>query len=275
LIEQSHRVGGPAVVLTFDPHPLELLAPERFMPVLTTVSERARLLRLFGVNEVLFLQTNRELLQLSAAEFFDRIICDGFQARAVVEGFNFHFGRDRAGDTDYLAKMCAAKSIAFTLVPPLTNDGIPVSSSRVRHALAEGDISSATKLLGRFHRIHGIVASGRSRGRTLGFPTANIENVPVVTPGDGVYAVYAVFDGNRYDGVANVGTNPTFGETSRRIEIHILDWTGDLYGREIQVDFVGWLRGVTKFAGATELIAQIQDDIAAALRVFAEVSDGR
>src|SRR5262249_37273844 len=145
-----------------------------------------------------------ELLKLTADEFFGRILRAGVGPRAIVEGFNFRFGHDRAGDTDLLAKLCRGAGIDFTLVPPLELDGAPVSSSRVRSALLAGDVTEAARLMSRPYRLHGVVGTGQKRGRTLGFPTANLEQVPTLLPGDGVYAVRVELDGNTIAGAANV-----------------------------------------------------------------------
>lgn len=271
LIAQAKRTGGPAVVVSFDPHPLQILAPDQFMPVLTTVDERSRLLYELGVDAVVFLRTDRELLQLSPAEFFQQIVRRSFQAKAMVEGFNFRFGRDRAGDTDMLAAACCNAGMTFELVPPFSLDGLPVSSSRVRRALLTGDVNEAARLLNRRYRIRGRVGKGAMRGRTIGFPTANLEEVSVLLPGDGVYAVRVLANNQRFIGAANVGPNPTFGDDARKMEVHLLDFSGDLYGTEIEVEFVQRLRSTTRFRNADELIQQLHNDIAAVRQIAAEV----
>lgn len=261
LREEARNIGGPAVVLSFDPHPLMLLAPERFQPVLTTADERAALLKRCGADEVVLLRTTAELLQLSPAEFFARILQDGFSAKAIVEGFNFQFGRDRAGTNETLAQLCRGAGIGLTVVPPLEQDGAPVSSSRVRDALLAGDVPRAARLLSRAYRLRGVVGEGARRGRTLGFPTANLQNVETLIPGDGVYAVRSEVDGVSWPGAANVGPNPTFGEQARKLEVHLLDFHGDLYGHTVNVEFLAKLRDTKTFAGAVELKQQLHEDI--------------
>lgn len=261
LRDLAAMVGGPAAVVSFDPHPLALLAPEKFQPTLNTAADRVRFLRQVGADEVVLLRTSPELLQLSPHAFFERILGDGFGAKAVAEGFNFRFGRDRGGDTALLAELCRAAGIAFEVVPPFELDGAPVSSSRVRKALLAGDVEEAARLMDRRFLIHGTVGAGMKRGRTLGFPTANLERVETLLPADGVYAVRVQWNEKSWGGAANVGPNPTFGEHARKVEVHLIDFTGDLYGSALDVEFVTRLRGTRPFAGAAELIEQLKRDV--------------
>ncbi|MFL5338599.1 MAG: bifunctional riboflavin kinase/FAD synthetase [Gemmataceae bacterium] len=263
LQEQARAVGGPAVVLSFDPHPLQLLAPEKFQPMLMTPADRVRWLKQAGADEVVLLRTSRELLQLSGTRFFQRILRGGLAAKAVVEGFNFRFGRDRAGDLDLLQLLCRIAGLTFVSVPPFLLDGVPVSSSRVRNELLAGNVRAAARLLGRRHDVHGVVGTGAQRGRLLGFPTANLQQVETVLPGDGVYAVRATTAGTVHAGAANVGPNPTFGEQDRKLEVHLLDFSGDLYGQQLTVEFVERLRGTRPFPGPAELVEQLRRDVEA------------
>jgi riboflavin kinase/FMN adenylyltransferase len=257
----------PVVAVTFDPHPLVLLAPERFQPPLTTLAERARLLRMVGANHVVALQTTPELLGLSPEAFFDRVIRGSLAAHGMVEGFNFRFGHDRAGSNDTLRTLCRTAGIEFDEVPPFTLAGRPVSSSRIRDALIAGDIRGATELLGRPYRVTGVVGTGARRGRTIGFPTANLDRVETLLPGDGVYGVRVQAEAGRFAGAAHVGPNATFGEHARKIEVHLLDFTGDLYGQTLAVDFIGRIRGTEKFATVDALIEQMKRDVAEARRL--------
>jgi riboflavin kinase/FMN adenylyltransferase len=262
LRDEAQRINGPAVVLSFDPHPLQLLAPDRFQPVLTDSETRAELLKQAGADQVVLLQTTKEILNLSPVEFFQRILLDGCQLKSLVEGFNFRFGHDRTGDVDLLKSLCEANQLTFTLVPPFQLDNSPVSSSRVRNALVEGNVRAAERLLGRSYAIRGFVGTGQRRGRHIGFPTANLEQVETLLPGDGVYAVRVEFDGLKFSGAANIGSNPTFAEHARKIEVHLLDFSGDLYGRKLRVTFHDRIRGVRKFAGVDQLVEQLQKDVA-------------
>jgi riboflavin kinase/FMN adenylyltransferase len=261
LVRSLREQARPAVVVSFDPHPLCLLSPERFQPLLTTPEDRAEFLHGCGADHVVLLKTTPELLRLSAAEFFERILRRGFQPQAIVEGFNFQFGRDRAGNLETLAELCRPAGIRLTVVPPLELDGAPVSSSRVRNALLAGDADEAARLMGRCYRLQGVVGGGQRRGRLLGFPTANLEKIETLLPADGVYAVRVKWDETAWAGAANVGANPTFGENARKLEVHVLDFSGDLYGKRLTVEFVRRLRGTQPFAGAEALKAQLQKDI--------------
>jgi riboflavin kinase/FMN adenylyltransferase len=263
LTQRAAEVSGPAVAVTFDPHPLQLLAPERFQPLLTTATDRAASLRDAGADAVVILQTTPDLLRLSATDFFVRVLGGTLEARAIVEGFNFCFGRDRQGNNDLLADLCRAAGISFTIVEPFDLDGTPVSSSRVRRALLAGDVGDAARLLGRPYQVRGIVAEGAKRGRTLGFPTANLESVATLLPGDGVYAARASVEGRVYPAAVNIGPNPTFAETARKIEAHLIDFNGDLYGREISLAFLDRLRSLRKFESPADLMAQLRDDVSA------------
>ena len=267
LRRQAQALPGPAVAMTFDPHPLQLLRPQQFQPVLTTPADRAALLRAHGADCVLILRTTPALLGLSARAFFDRVIRTQVGARAVVPGFNFAFGHNREGTVDTLADFCRQAGLGFDLVPPLLLDGKPISSSRVRGELVRGDVRQAALLLGRPYRLHGTVGTGRRRGQGLGFPTANLEEVPTLVPGNGVYAARAWVGEAGWPAAANVGPNPTFGEHARKIEVHLIGFQGDLYGRTLAVDFLDRLRETRPFAGPEELAAQLRLDVERALEL--------
>jgi riboflavin kinase/FMN adenylyltransferase len=261
LREQAHLVAGPVVVLSFDPHPLKLLAPERFQPVLTEPEERAALLKQKGADEVVLLRTTHELLQLSPDDFVCRILHDGFRSKSVVEGFNFRFGHNRAGDIAQLQAQCNVLGLSFAAVPAFQLDGSPVSSSRVRRELLAGNVREASRLLGRNYSIRGLVGRGEQRGRKLGFPTANLHGVQVLLPGDGVYAVQVECDGQSWTGAANIGPNPTFGEHARKVEVHLLDFIGDLYGRKLRLGFLERIRDTKPFSSAEDLVRQLRQDV--------------
>src|SRR5438034_2254121 len=220
LIRCARALQVPAVAVTFDPHPLQLLRPEQFQPVLTTVADRADLIQSLGVDHVLILQTTPELLQLTAEEFFEQVVRSRLQARVLVEGVNFGFGRQRQGNIETLRHLCNRSALELVVVPPFTTaEGTVVSSSRVRTALVQGDVRKAADLLDRPYRLRGMVGHGQKRGRTIGFPTANLEKIETLIPGDGVYAVRAWHRDTCWPGAANIGPNPTFAETTRKIEV--------------------------------------------------------
>jgi riboflavin kinase/FMN adenylyltransferase len=261
LVSAARTVGGPAVVVSFDPPPLALLAPQAVPPLLTTPTDRALLMARQGADHLLLLRTTPELLSLSAEAFFNEMLRDGLAARALVEGANFRFGRGRTGDVALLETLCRQADRAFTLVPPVEAEGAPISSSRIRIALAAGDVHSAARWLGRPYAVRGRVTTGARRGRTLGFPTANLDSTETVLPGDGVYAVRVRVGRRDWPAAANVGPNPTFGEGQRRLEAHLIGFTGDLYGQVIVVEFVERLRDTRPFSGVNELVEQLHHDV--------------
>ncbi len=255
------ELGGPAVALTFDPHPRDLLRPDLAVPPLTPTADRIRLLQEAGADHVLILRTTLDLLHLTAKEFFVQVLRERLAVKALVEGKTFGFGRNREGTIDTLADLCRGAGIPLTIVPPVVLDGGEASSSRVRHCLLKGDIEEAAKVLGRPYRLHGITAVGRRRGRTLGFPTANLDPLLNLSPGDGVYAVRVHVGEEKWPGAANVGPNPTFGENARKVEVHLIGFHGDLYGRPLAVDFVRRLRDTRSFKGVDDLVEQLRRDV--------------
>ncbi len=263
---QAQAVRGPAVALTFDPHPLELLRPANVQPPLTTLAERARLLQQLGADHVVVLHTDHDMLALSADQFFAQVILERLGTRGLVEGVNFGYGHNREGNVERLAEQCRAAGLSLVVVPPVMLDGSEASSSRVRAALVAGDIASATQLLGRLFRLQGTVGVGQRRGQTLGFPTANLTAVTTLIPGDGVYAVLAHIKDKAWPAAANVGPNPTFGEQERKVEVHLLGYEGDLYGQSLAIDFVQRLRDTKPFGSVAELTAQLRIDVEQARR---------
>jgi riboflavin kinase/FMN adenylyltransferase len=269
LRRQAGVVRGPAIALTFDPHPLQLLRPDQFMPVLTTAADRAAALLTTGVDDVVVLRTDRDLLQLTAAEFFHSVVRERLAARCLVEGSNFGFGRNREGDIATLAALCQQAGLGMVVVPPLLVAGVPVSSSRVRLCLLRGAVCEAADLLGRAYRLRGTVGTGQRRGQALGFPTANLEYIETVVPGDGVYAVRVWTQDQPWPGAANIGPNPTFGEKARKVEVHLIGFQGDLYGQPLAVDFIDKLRDTRPFPGVGALVEQLKKDIEAARHCLA------
>lgn len=264
VIRHARACGGPAVVVTFDPHPTQILRPEAFQPLLTTPAYRAELLHGYGIDHVLILQTTPKMLQLRASAFFETIIRDGLRAGAVIEGFNFGFGRNREGTLDTLQALGQQAGIAVTLLPAVQVDDRPVSTSRVRRDILGGTFDHVQLLLGRPYRLFGTVGAGQRRGQSLGFPTANLIQVDNLVPGNGVYAVRVHTQQHAWPGAANVGPNPTFGEDARKVEVHLIGFQGDLYGTRLAVDFVAKIRDTRPFASAAELVQQIKTDVRAA-----------
>ena len=267
---QAERVHGPAVVVTFDPPPHLVLHPEAAPRApITTLADRAELLQKAGADHVVVMRTSPALLALSPEAFFEDVLARQLGAKAIVEGYDFRFGRGRTGTNATLRELCTAAGLVFEEVSPVLYRGEPVSSSRVRSAIVGGDVARAAELLARPYRTSGTVVTGAKRGRTIGFPTANLAEVPTVLPGNGVYAVRAGMDGQTWPGAANVGPNPTFGEDARKVEVHLIDFAGELYGKTMAVDFIARIRDTRPFACVQELAEQLKKDIEAAREVVA------
>ena len=268
---RAAEAGAPAVALTFDPPPAMLLRPDRAPTPLTWTERKVDLLGQAGADEVGVFHTGPWLLGLMAREFFDRIVIGAIQARGMVEGPTFGFGRDRGGDAALLGRWCEEAGLAFEIAAPTDDHGLLISSSRIRQALAEGDAAEAVRLLGRPHRLRGTVVRGAGRGRGLGFPTANLDGIDVLIPADGVYAARAVVPG-RPGAVAaavHIGPNATFGERTRQVEVHLIDFAGDLYGRAMEVDLLTRVRGTQAFDGVQALLDQIGRDVTECRRIAA------
>jgi riboflavin kinase / FMN adenylyltransferase len=265
-LARARSAGLDAVACTFDRHPMEILHPDRAPLPITTVEERLALIGETGIDTVIVLAFTRELAAIEPEAFVKDVLLDRLRAREIVVGYNHRFGRAARGDARLLGDLSSRFGFQAHVVPPTTVDGLAVSSSEIRAALQRGDVSGAARSLGRPYGISGAVTSGAGRGRTLGFPTANIapDCAPLVARG--VYRGVVTFDGGRHPAVVNVGVRPTFGETALAIEAHLLDFSGDLYGRRVRLDFLARLRDEMRFASVEDLKAQVARDIAAARR---------
>lgn len=262
LRERGAEMGVPTLAVTFDPHPTELLRPGQAPPQLTTLATRLERIASVGVFGALVLRPEPGLLQMSPREFFDEVLCRVLAVRGVVEGENFRFGRGRAGGVAELAEWCRAAGLECLVVPPVLSDGWQVSSSAIRQSIAAGEVTRAAELLGRPHEASGIVERGAARGRLLGFPTLNLGQVQTLLPAEGVYAGRARTAAGCFSAAINLGPNPTFGETTRKFEAHLLDFAGDLYDQPVTIEFLARLRATRPFAGKDELIAQLRQDLA-------------
>jgi riboflavin kinase/FMN adenylyltransferase len=255
--------GQPVIAITFDPHPLAIVAPEHAPLRLTTIERRVELLLEAGADEVRILAFGREMADWSPQEFIDRVLVEQLKVSLVVVGENFRFGSKARGDTAFLA--AAGERAGFTVDDlGLDGDGEPYSSTLVRSLVAEGRLREAAEVLGRPHEVTGVVVEGDKRGRELGFPTANIPvDQACAVPPDGVYAGWVVrADGERLPAAISVGSNPTFDGVERRVESYVLDRTDlELYGEAVRVEFVERLRGMVKYEGVDPLIAQMRQDV--------------
>ena len=270
---KADAAGVAALAITFDPHPVALLRPDKAPVPLVWPEREITLLEEAGATVVGVFRTGPWLLELSAREFFDQVICGQIAARGMVEGPNFAFGHDRLGDVSILREWCAEAGIDFEVVEATIIDDRLVSSSLIRQCLSEGRVAEAARLLGRPHRIRGRVVRGAARGAGLGFPTANLEEIDALVPLEGVYAGRAWISGQApaYPAACNLGPNPTFGETARKVEAHLIGFAGDLYGKSVELDFLERLRGTQKFSGLEELLQQIRSDIRQTARIVSPI----
>jgi riboflavin kinase/FMN adenylyltransferase len=270
--------GVPAAAVTFDRHPLTVLRPGAEPPLLTTLGRKVELLGAAGMEVVLVLQFTRELSEVTAETFATQVLFDGLRARAVVVGENFRFGHKAAGDPALLAELGRPRGIDVLTVPLHAAGDQVVSSTRVRSELAAGDAAAAAASLGRPYAVEGVVVAGDRRGGpVLGIPTANLD-VPgdIALPAEGVYAgrLTELEDGSPRMAAISVGANPQFG-TEPRVEAHVLDFDGDLYGRPVALEFVARLRAQAAFPGVDELAAQIRRDIDQTRRLLSSSPGGR
>jgi riboflavin kinase/FMN adenylyltransferase len=290
VVRAARSLPGVAVAVTFARHPLAVLAPDRCPEPLSTVEERRALLRAHGIADVIALDFDRAMSALTAREFLDRVLLRRYDLRVLVVGPDFAMGRNRRGDLAALGALGAELGFTLDVVAPVPALGGPVSSTRLRRAIAEGDVGVARELLGRDYEIGGRVVSGHGRGRGLGYPTANVAVDPgKMVPADGVYAARVALvpvlpaaggDPGATAGVpwqpaaVNIGLAPTFGGTERRVEVHVLDFGGDLRGGQLFVRFVARLRGEMRFPDAGALRTQIAADIARARALLERDPDG-
>ena len=259
--ERARAEAATPMAATFDPLPIEVLAPGAPPSALSDTDERTRLLEAAGAQAVVVLHFTPEFAALPPAEFARRLAGAG-AVRRVCVGDDFQFGHDRSGNVDVLRALGTTHGFTVDVAPPVMADGRVVSSTHIRNALLAGDVAEAARLLGRHYTVTGVVEHGDKRGRALGFPTVNLD-VPRqrLLPRDGIYAVWAHAGSDRIMGAASLGVRPTFGSGARRLEAFLLDWEGDLYGDRVRVEFVKRLRDELRFANAADLAAQIAIDV--------------
>ena len=251
-------------VFTFTENPLAVLQPDACPRAVSSAEQRLELLAASGVEAVLMVDFTQELAALSPADFVREVLVDAMRAKVVLVGSDFRFGAGGAGDIKVLTELGQKHGFEVIVVSDVLAAEQRISATRVRDSLAKGDIELTTKLLGRPQRIRGLVVHGAARGRGLGFRTANLApTYEGLGPGDGVYACVARVRGKRYAAAVSVGGNPTFTpDAPSQIEVHLLDFDGDIYGEQITVDFIYRLRGMTAFAGLEQLVAQMHADVA-------------
>ncbi|MFF2045749.1 bifunctional riboflavin kinase/FAD synthetase [Kitasatospora sp. NPDC058170] len=266
-VERARELGVRSVVVTFDPHPSEVVRPGSHPPLLAPQPRRAELIEALGVDAVLVLPFTAEFSQEAPETFVRQVLVDALHARTVIEGPNFRFGHRAAGNVALLAELGASAGFDVEVVDLQVSGeaggGEPFSSTLTRRLVAAGDVAGAGEVLGRPHRVEGVVVRGAQRGRELGYPTANVETVPhSAVPADGVYAGWLTADGERMPAAISVGTNPTFDGTARTVEAYAIDRVGlDLYGLHVAVEFLVYLRGMEKFDSIEALLDRMADDV--------------
>lgn len=266
-VDAARADGGLAGVLTFDPYPLRVLAPEKApRRLLASLDHKAQILKPLGIDFLLAIPFDRARAAVAADEFVRELVDAG--ARTISAGEDWRFGHKRAGDRNLLRRLSSELDFRFEAVPPVMMDGDRVSSTRIRQAVRDGNLDAAAKMLGRPYTVAGRVIPGRRLGRELGFPTANLERGDEQYPPDGVWAVRAKFADEWVAGVANLGVRPTVDGEERSLEVHLLDGSPDLYGELLQVEFVKRLRGEQRFESIDDLKEQISKDSAEARRVL-------
>ena len=269
LRQMASCLAAESAVLTFDPHPATLVRPGTAPAPLSTAARRAELLLNLGIDRVCVQPMVPAVINLSATTFFDHVLRQRLGAVGLVEGTDFRFGRGREGDVRVLASLCDSRGLAFEVVAPLLTRDAVVSSSRVRSLISVGDVAGAMAMLTAPYRLTGVVVEGAKRGRTLGFPTANLAEISTLLPAPGVYAAVATLsDMDQATGTAtshpaavHIGANVSFGEAALSVEAHLIGFTGDLYGQSLHVDFLQRLRETHRFESREVLVSQLEADV--------------
>ncbi|MEK2645012.1 bifunctional riboflavin kinase/FAD synthetase [Bdellovibrio sp. BCCA] len=270
---EAQYFGVPSVVYTFHPHPVKVLHPERATYRLFDLKDQQEQFAARGIEYVIIEEFTKEFSQVSPQDFLDRYIVSRLHPKTLVVGHDFSFGADRAGNIPFLEKYCAEKGIRLIIIPPFQYEGAVVSSTRIREELKNGHVEKANELLGRTYYMRGHVEKGFQRGRTIGVPTANIHPDVEFIPRKGVYCTLTKFGGHMHPSITNIGVNPTFQENGKgpiKIETHLFDFDAHLYGLEVEVYLLHFIRDEKKFSGIDELKAQIQNDISETRRYFRE-----
>lgn len=273
--ERTEARGGTSVVFTFEPHPVKVLKGKH-LPLITPFPRKMELMAEQGINVAVCPPFNQKFAQITAEEFIKEILIKKIGMKEIVVGYDFAFGKKREGNIDVLKDWGKEWGFQVHVVGPIKINGIIVSSTKVRELIMAGAMEKVKELLGRYYQVTGRVIKGKNRGgRLLGIPTANLALVNEVFPKPGVYAVEVIYQGKRYQGVANIGFNPTFGNKTLSVETHILDFNQDIYGEVIKLNFVKRLRDEKKFTTLGGLVSQIKKDIETARQVLSVPIDER
>ena len=268
VIRKARQCGGTSVVLTFVPHPLKFLSPERAPKLLNTHAEKVRLIEASHVDILICAPFNAEFAALSADDFVDKILVRTIGIKHVIVGYDYTFGRGRGGNVGFLQRKGDEYGFEVEVLDPIAEHNVVYSSSLVRKMICAGDVAGVVRYLGRQFTLEGVVSHGAKRGKQLGFPTANLVTDKELIPIPGVYAVKVKWRERLFDGVLNIGWNPTFGNQDVTVEVHLLDFEGDLYGESLRIYFFERLRNEKRFLSVDELIRAIQEDVVHAKKIL-------
>ena len=272
--ERAGAIGGQSVVMTFEPHPIKVMKPGNGPPLITLGEQKLRLINDADIDVIFFIPFTKQFAAISARDFVQNILIKKIGMKELIIGYDYVFGRNREGNIKLLKEMGNHFDFAVHVVEPIRIDDSLVSSTSIRKLVHEGSLSKAKALLGRDYQISGTVVKGKNRGgRLLGFPTANLELIDELTPKVGVYAVKVLIDDQTYEGLTNVGYNPTFGNGVFSVETHILDFSGDLLGKSIRVNFIQRLRDEKNFETIGDLADQIGQDVKDARALFRKLKN--
>jgi riboflavin kinase/FMN adenylyltransferase len=262
ICRRARESGGRSILVTFHPHPLRVVRPEHAPPLLTTPAEKREILSESGLEYVVFLPFTRTLQRYPARRFVEEILLGRIAMRELVIGYDHGFGRDREGSVETLREIGRELGFAVDVVDAFHVDGQPVSSSRIRRLIGEGDVAEAARLLGRPYSVEGVVVRGERKGRELGFPTANVDvgDPEKMLPKEGIYAAYGWVEGRRVPGLLHLGPRPTFAGFAPTVELYLMDWSGDLYGARLRVDVVERIRDIRPFPSAAALVDAMRED---------------
>lgn len=269
--DRARAAGRRSVLVTFHPHPLAIVRPEDAPPLLTTPDEKKEILAESGLDWAVFLNFTAALSRYEPRRFVEEILVRRLGVEELVIGYDHGFGRGRSGDAETLRKIGAELGFTVDVVGPVQAGEAPISSSRIRRMVGQGDMAGARAGLGRPYSIRGLVVKGDQRGRRLGFPTANLGGFPPdkLLPPEGIYAVRVIGRQGIHDGALHLGPRPTFQGAAPSVEVHLMDFDGDLYGESLRIDFVEHLRGVVPFDSVEALVSQMQADVDRARAVLA------
>ena len=272
VVSRAYQKQGTSVVVTFNPHPLQVIRPEFGIKLISTYDQKVELIALAGIDVLVVIPFTRDFAATSAEAFVDEVLINTIGVKELVVGYDYAFGKGRQGNIEFLKQQGELKGFPVTVVEPYYVDDMLVSSSKIRELVSEGRMLDVKKLLGRSYQIRGTVQEGKKRGGpVVGFKTANLHlSEEDLCPKHGVYVTQVVYDGKCYGGVLNIGYNPTFGENRLSAETHIFDFNQEIYGKKIKINLLKYLRGEKKFSGPEDLAAQIREDILQARDILAE-----